>query len=70
MRLICGSVIIGSKMKEMKVHDFSNLIFPSFPENKQQEIAKKYYNLVPKNTPSAFQPATTREGHLEINLEN
>lgn len=44
MRKICGNATIGSKMKEMKSYDFSKLIFPNFPKEKQKEIAKSYYN--------------------------
>lgn len=46
MRKICGNATIGSKMKEMKSYDFSKLIFPNFPKEKQKEIAKSYYNKV------------------------
>jgi len=50
MRKICGNATIGSKMKEMKSYDFSKLIFPSFPKEKQKEIVKSYYNKVDKLT--------------------
>ncbi len=46
MRKICGNATIGSKMKEMKSYDFSKLIFPNFPKEKQKEISKSYYNKV------------------------
>ena len=48
-RQICGCVSIGSKMKEMKSYDFSKLIFPNFPEEKQKEISELYYNNIDKN---------------------
>ncbi len=48
-RKICGSIAIGSKMKEMKMKDFSLLRFPKFPEFKKIEIVNLYYNKVNKN---------------------
>ncbi|MCZ6132303.1 hypothetical protein [Campylobacter ureolyticus] len=46
MRKICGCISIGSKMQEMKIYDFSKLIFPCFPEKVKKVICKNYYNEV------------------------
>jgi len=43
MRTLCSKISYGSKMKEMKLIDFSQLIFPNFPENKKNEVVTNYY---------------------------
>lgn len=43
-RKICASLSVGSKMKEIKAKHISTIPFPNFPENKQKEIVKLYYN--------------------------
>jgi len=42
-RKICGCISIGSKMKEMKVTDFSKVKFLNFPENIRKKIIEEYY---------------------------
>ncbi len=48
-RKICGSFSIGSKMKEMKSIDFSNIKFPNFGSDVKDEIIKLYYNPLESN---------------------
>lgn len=43
-RKICASLSVGSKMKEIKAKHISTIPFPKFPEPKQKEITKLYYN--------------------------
>lgn len=42
-RKICGNISIGSKMKEMKSHDFSTLKIPNFNKNLKDKIGALYY---------------------------
>lgn len=49
MRKICGFTSQGTKMKEMKMNNFSDLIFPNFPTQQKAKIAKAYYNTTEKN---------------------
>lgn len=49
MRKICGYLSLGTKMKEMKMNNFSNLIFPKFSSNKKEKIARVYYNVISRN---------------------
>lgn len=46
MRKYCASLSVGSKMKEIKINQISQIPFPNFPENKMKEIARLYYNYV------------------------
>lgn len=48
MRKICGSISIGSKMKEMKSNDFSSLKFPNLPKEVKTQIIELYYNDIKK----------------------
>ncbi|WP_315284713.1 hypothetical protein [Fusobacterium hwasookii] len=43
-RKICGCMSIGSKMKELKISDFSEIKFLNFPEDIRKKIIKEYYN--------------------------
>lgn len=61
MRKICGYTSLGTKMKEMKMNDFSNLIFPNFHDNKKREVAKEYYNQVQENTGLTLDNYLTKE---------
>jgi hypothetical protein len=47
-RIMCGCISFGSKMKEIKSEDFSKILFPNFADSRQEEIAKEYYNPLPK----------------------
>ena len=76
LRKICGCVSIGSKMKEMKASDFAGLKFPNFPESKQKEIAKVYYNRLDKNNDLTFEDYLEKEkvrnkeiGIFQLNME-
>lgn len=42
-RKICGCVSIGSKMKEMKSVDFTEVKFLNFPESIRKQIIEEYY---------------------------
>jgi hypothetical protein len=44
VREICAGMSVGSKMKEIKSNQFLDISFPNFPKEKQEEIAKYYYN--------------------------
>lgn len=44
MRTLCGCISLGSKMKEMKSKDFSDIKIPLFPDKIKSEISKLYYN--------------------------
>lgn len=44
MRKICGFTSLGTKMKEMKMKNFSDLIFPNFSSTLKLQISKLYYN--------------------------
>lgn len=50
-RTLCSKMSLGSKMKELKIEQFLQIPFPNFTEQKQQEIAKLYYN--PLDYPTA-----------------
>ena len=76
MRKICGYTSQGTKMKEMKMNNFSELIFPSFPDKKQNEIAIEYYNALPTNSILTLNNYLTKEssrnsklGIFQLNLE-
>lgn len=76
MRKICGYTSQGTKMKEMKMNNFSELIFPSFPDKKQNEIAIEYYNALPTNSTLTLSNYLTKEssrnsklGIFQLNLE-
>lgn len=43
-RKICGCISIGSKMKELKISDFSEIKFLNFPEDTRKKIIEEYYN--------------------------
>lgn len=47
-RKLCGCISIGSKMKEMKVTDFSELKFLDFKVDRRNEVIREYYNEVNK----------------------
>ncbi len=75
-RKICGYTSQGTKMKEMKMNNFSELIFPSFPDKKQNEIAVEYYNALPTNSTLTLSNYLTKEssrnsklGIFQLNLE-
>lgn len=46
MREYCSGLSIGSKMKEMKASQFLEIPFPKFPEDKKNEIADIYKNVI------------------------
>ncbi len=49
IRKLCGSITIGSKMKEMKKEDFIKVPIPIFPDKIKQGITLLYYNSIPEN---------------------
>lgn len=48
MRMLCGNISIGSKMKEMKSYDFATLKYPNFENELKQKIKNLYYFEKPK----------------------
>lgn len=76
MRKICGYTSQGTKMKEMKMTDFSRLIFPNLPLLKQQKVAQAYYNPVTNNSNLILENYLTLEfernkslGIFQLNME-
>lgn len=51
MRTYCANLSVGSKMKELKLNQISEIPFPQFPIEKQNEISSLYHNNLeyPKN---------------------
>ena len=45
----------------MRIEQFVNISIPNFPEEKQQEIARQYYNKVEKNTDLTFENYLEKE---------
>lgn len=76
MRKICGYTSQGTKMKEMKMNNFSELIFPEFPDKKLKEISTKYFNNYPANSDLKLENYLPKEktrnsklGIFQLNLE-
>ena len=76
IRKYCTGLSIGSKMKEIKSDQFLKIPFPNFPEPKQQEIAKEYYNKIDKNQNLTLENYLQKEiarnqqiGIFQINME-
>ena len=45
----------------MRIEQFVNISIPNFPEEKQQEIARQYYNKIEKNTDLTFENYLEKE---------
>ncbi len=60
MRKMCGFTSQGTKMKEMKMNNFSDLIFPQFPNEQKTKVAKAYYN----------NSSNTKQSTLDTYLDN
>ncbi|MBB1557703.1 MAG: hypothetical protein HG439_004440, partial [candidate division SR1 bacterium] len=62
--------------KELRIEQFVNISIPNFPEEKQQEIARQYYNKIEKNTDLTFENYLEKEkernsklGIFQLNME-
>ena len=58
---IINNISTGSTFKELRIEQFVNISIPNFPEEKQQEIARQYYNKVEKNTDLTFENYLEKE---------
>ena len=58
---IINNISTGSTFKELRIEQFVNISIPNFPEEKQQEIARQYYNKIEKNTDLTFENYLEKE---------
>lgn len=73
---VINNIATGATFQELRIEQFLKIPIPMFPDKKQQEIAKEYYNKIEKNTDLDFENYLQKEkarnskmGIFQLNME-